>query len=61
MPMEPKSGGAPPDKARARVERWVRDYPRQFGGCRDSDGRPPRYTYFYPIEEYEPETSKESA
>ena len=32
-----------------------RDYPRQFGRFRDSDGRPPRHTFFYPEEEYEAE------
>jgi hypothetical protein len=52
---EPKAGHASPETARARVARWVQDYPRQFGRFRDSDGRPPRYTFFYPIEEYEPD------
>jgi hypothetical protein len=52
---EPKLGNAPPEVARRRVERWVRDYPRLFGHFRDSDGRPPRHTFFYPEEEYEPE------
>src|SRR5947209_1102547 len=52
---EPKVGKAPPEKARARVERWVRDYPRQFAQVHDSDGRSPRHTFFYPVEEYEPE------
>jgi hypothetical protein len=51
---EPKAGGAAPDKAQARVDHWVCEYPRQFGQFRDSDGRPPRHTFFYPIEEYEP-------
>jgi hypothetical protein len=52
---EPRSGGrASPEQALARVEHWVRDYPRQFGGFRDSDGRTPRHTFFYPIDEYEP-------
>lgn len=51
---EPKRGGAPPDKARARVRQWVDEYPKVFGGFRDSDGRPPRHTFFYPAEEYEP-------
>jgi hypothetical protein len=37
----------------ARVQAWVRDYPRLLGGFRDSDGRPPRHTFFYPIEEYD--------
>ena len=51
---EPKGGMAPPEKAGARVDRWVREYPRLFAGFRDSDGRPPRHTFFYPQEEYEP-------
>jgi hypothetical protein len=52
---EPKLGGAPPDLARERVRRWVSEYPQQFDRFRDSDGRPPRHTFFYPAEEYEPE------
>jgi hypothetical protein len=46
---------ASPEVARARVEKWVLTYPESFGGFRDSDGRTPRHTFFYPIEEYEPE------
>ncbi len=41
--------------ALGRIERWSRDYPSHLGGFRDSDGRPPRHTFFYPIDEYEPE------
>jgi len=52
---EPKLGGASPSQARERVRRWVEEYPRQFERFRDSDGRPPRHTFFYPVEEYEPE------
>jgi hypothetical protein len=52
---EPKIGGAPPDVARRRVARWSEDYPRLCARFRDSDGRPPRYSFFYPQEEYEPE------
>jgi hypothetical protein len=52
---EPKRDNASPEKARARVKRWVDDYPRLFGGFRDSSGRPPRHTFFYPADEYEPE------
>jgi hypothetical protein len=52
---EPKADKASPERARARVQRWVDEYPRQFGHFRDSDGKPPRYSFFYPIEEYEPE------
>jgi hypothetical protein len=52
---EPKLGRVPPAQAGARVARWIREYPVHFGGFRDSDGRPPRHTFFYPVEEYEPE------
>ena len=52
---EPGHGGASAAQARERVERWVRDYPALFGDFRDSDGRPPRHTFFYPLEQYNPE------
>lgn len=52
---EPKWGDAPLEQAKARVDRWVGEYPRLFGGLCDSDDRPPRHTFFYPLEEYEPE------
>ena len=44
--------GRPLQISRARVQRWVRDYPRQFGRFHDSDGRTPRHSFFYPVEEY---------
>ena len=50
---EPKQFQTPRHVAQDRVERWVRDYPRQFARFHDSDGRPPRHTFFYPEEEYE--------
>jgi hypothetical protein len=52
---EPQLGGAAPEVARTRVDSWVRHYPRLFADFHDSDGRPPRHTFFYPAEEYEPE------
>ncbi len=52
---EPRAGNVLEEVARARVEKWVRDYPEIFGKFRDSDGRTPRHTFFYPIEEYAPE------
>jgi hypothetical protein len=52
---EPRAHQAPPEVALARVRHWVNEYPRQLGGFRDSDGRPPRHTFFFPIEEYEPD------
>ncbi len=42
------------DRAWLRVARWIREYPALFGAFRDSDGRPPRHTFFYPMEDYEP-------
>jgi len=51
---EPKTCQTAAEQAGECVDRWVREYPRQFGRFRDSDGRCPRHTFFYPIEEYEP-------
>ncbi len=50
---EPAWGGASNAAADARVSAWVSEYPRTLGGFRDSDGRPPRHTFFYPIDQYE--------
>lgn len=52
---EPKRGNAGVALADERVRCWLEDYPRLFGGFRDSDGLPPRHTFFFPQEEYEPE------
>lgn len=50
---EPKRAKATPTVADARVQRWVENYPRLFGAFRDSDGRAPRHSFFFPEEEYE--------
>lgn len=52
---EPKQGDLRPGVGREAVARWVDEYPKLFGQFRDSDGRPPRHTFFYPEEEYEPD------
>lgn len=39
----------------ARVARWSSDYPKLCEGLRDSDGRSPVHTFFYPEEEYRAE------
>ena len=44
-----------PAVQRERVERWRRGYPPSIAGLTDSVGRPPRHSFFYPAEEYEPE------
>ena len=49
---EPGHGEVSSQLADQRVDNWVREYPRLFGRFRDSDGKPPRHTFFYPIEMY---------
>jgi hypothetical protein len=49
---EPQWGKASPACAQERVSNWVERYPALFGGFRDSDGRPPRHTFFFPIDQY---------
>jgi hypothetical protein len=39
----------------ARVDRWVREFPRAVAGLHDSAGRPPQHTFFYPGDEYDAE------
>jgi hypothetical protein len=51
---EPGWLGATPTVRRERVERWLLEYPSFAEGLRDSSGRPPQQTFFYPQEEYEP-------
>jgi hypothetical protein len=49
---EPTVTEATPEANLEMVRRWGTDYPRLFGSLRDSDGRPPRHTFFYPLAEY---------
>jgi len=39
--------------AHQRVQRWIDGYPRAAQGHRDSDGRAPQHSFFYPEEEYD--------
>jgi hypothetical protein len=50
---EPRHHARSADHARERVERWATEYPRLFQEFRDSDGRPPRHSFFYPLEQYD--------
>jgi hypothetical protein len=52
---EPEWGSATTDQALFRVEHWVRQYPISFERFRDADGHPPRHTFFYPMESYDPQ------
>ncbi len=46
-----------PDRATAleRVELWERSLPEMCRGIADESGRPPQHTFFYPLEDYDPE------
>ncbi len=37
-----------------RLQRWAEDYPRLAGRYRGADGRGPRHSFFFPIEQYDP-------
>jgi hypothetical protein len=50
---EPKAQQVSVKAGQARVDHWVREFPKQFARFRDSSGRNPRYSFFFPIEEYE--------
>jgi hypothetical protein len=50
---EPQWAGPSAACAQDRVNRWVREYSQLFGEFRDSDGRPPRHTFFFPADQYE--------
>jgi hypothetical protein len=51
---EPLWNGADEQTAARRVALWTRAWPGIAGQYADSAGRPPRYTFFYPEEEYRP-------
>ena len=52
---EPGWRGADMETQRRRVDRWCTDYRALASRHRDSDGRPPQHSFFYPEEEYAPE------
>jgi len=51
---EPLWNGADENTGVARVARWATRWPAIAAKFQDSGGRPPRYTFFYPEEEYRP-------
>lgn len=52
---EPRADGASREQGLERVQQWLEKYPALFARFKDSDGRPPQHTFFFPVEEYEPE------
>jgi hypothetical protein len=51
---EPLCQGVTPETAAGRVAQWRRTWPEIAVRHVDSDGKCPRYTFFYPQEEYSP-------
>ena len=45
---EPECQHVSRERARERVARWVTEYPKLFDRFRDSSGRPPQHTFFFP-------------
>ena len=52
---EPLHGHESEAVGRRRVDAWLRRYPVMASSFVDADGRHPRHTFFYPIEQYRPE------
>lgn len=52
---EPEWGKPAAEVSLAKVDRWVREYPARFSKFRDSGGRVPQHTFFFPQDEYKPE------
>jgi hypothetical protein len=57
---EPMHGADLP-AALERIRRWQREFPPLIEGCRDADGVRPRHTFFYPVEQYDPDLVGELA
>lgn len=52
---EPRWHQADLASERARVDRWLRDYPLLANRHRDAEGRVPQHSFFFPEEEYREE------
>ncbi len=51
---EPLRDGLDPVQAGELTQSWIDDYRRRFAGFADADGRPPRHTFFFPGDAYDP-------
>jgi hypothetical protein len=51
---EPLHGKVDVERGLARVAAWRTRYPQMARPFRDADGRPPRHSYFFPGEQYDP-------
>jgi hypothetical protein len=50
---EPYYNNATPTEAKARVDKWLQNYPALAKQFTDSDGKHPQHSFFYPEEEYD--------
>ncbi len=51
---EPLHGGASLEVGVARALAWLSEYPKLANRFADAGGRPPRHTFFFPGEQYDP-------
>jgi hypothetical protein len=51
---EPLHGSVDLARGAQRVDAWRTEYPKLANAFRDADGRPPRHSYFFPGEQYDP-------
>ena len=51
---EPRVGKVGVEKEIERVDRWIKGYTELINAHKDCEGMPPKYTFFYPIDEYTP-------
>ncbi|MFO0675388.1 MAG: hypothetical protein U0169_02565 [Polyangiaceae bacterium] len=52
---EPLHGNATHERGVERVRAWRELYPKVLAPFRDSNGRPPQHSFFYPGEQYHPD------
>ncbi len=52
---EPEWGKPAKSVSIDKVKRWCDEYPQSFAEFKDSSGRPPQQTFFFPQDEYAPE------
>src|SRR3954466_8139825 len=53
---EPGWNGADRETSQRRVRAWATEWPRIAGRHRDGTGRPPQYTFFFPQDQYHPDS-----
>jgi hypothetical protein len=52
---EPERGIKDKQLALQLVNRWCDEYPKLYADLKDCNGRPPQHSFFFPLDEYQPE------